>query len=238
MCVCVCVCVCVCMCVETSCCHAVQNHSSSLILQFTELPPSDLNPCYFIHTGHFSVHCSAVTVAKLIIQNMQHCKVCCWFSHKLCKMYYGGVHRSTKTHHLTGRSTHQICFMTTVYTTWFMMWVWNLVSLRTAGHWEKCAEDYYRSMPPKWLKTSSSACTKQLSSSHSPLYSSLLCNDDEWWGEQVHITGPSQPNRALGPTYVEYVFLWSHQYHWHNALLRLPVHTCVHFTHYLFCFFV
>jgi len=38
-------------------------------------------------------------------------------------------HRSTKTHHLTGRNTHQICFMTTVYTTWFIMRVWKLVSL-------------------------------------------------------------------------------------------------------------
>lgn len=61
-------------------------------------------------------------------------------------------------------------------------------------------------MPPKWLKTSSSACTKQLCCCHSPLYSSVLCSDDERWGEQVHITGASQSNRALGLNYIEKFF--------------------------------
>ena len=79
------------VCVGTSCCHSVQNHSPSLILLFTELPPSDLNPCYFIHRGHFSVHCSAATVAKLIIQNKKHCKGWCQFPHKICKQNHGGV---------------------------------------------------------------------------------------------------------------------------------------------------
>ena len=61
-------------------------------------------------------------------------------------------------------------------------------------------------MHPKWLKTSSSACTKQLCSSHSPLYSSVLCCDDEKWGEQVHITGASRSKRALRTTYIEFFF--------------------------------
>jgi hypothetical protein len=76
---------------RTFCCHSVQNHSSSPILLFTQLPTSDLNPHYFTHRWLFSVHCSAATVAKLIVQNMKHCKECWRFPHKLCKPYYDGV---------------------------------------------------------------------------------------------------------------------------------------------------
>jgi len=62
-------------------------------------------------------------------------------------------------------------------------------------------------------------------------YAVMMRGDDKRWGETVHITGASKSNRALGPTYIECVLLCSHQYHGHNALLRLPVQTYVHFTH-------
>ena len=61
-------------------------------------------------------------------------------------------------------------------------------------------------MHPKWLKTSSSACTKQLCSSHSPLYSSVLCCDDERWGSRYILMGPANPTGLWDPPMMNMIF--------------------------------
>jgi len=88
---------------------------------FTELPPSDLNPFYSIHKRHFSVHCSAVTVARLIIQKKSTVRVVVNFHIRFASCTMVEFHCSTEKHHFTRRSTDHICFMTTVYTTRFIM---------------------------------------------------------------------------------------------------------------------
>jgi len=72
-------------------CVCVGEHPAVTQFRITHLPTSDSNPCYSIQKGHFSGHCSVVTVAKLNIQNKQHCKWCCRFPNKLCKLYCGWV---------------------------------------------------------------------------------------------------------------------------------------------------